>query len=253
MLGFEESYVLTSADGLAYTSTTPIAHALSEDEVIARARREREEQRKNASLKSLRDQLRENAEKADAEWKEKHNPFMAPKGLDSEDLDWLSEEEAKKAQRDRLRRMQEDTDRVSFELAVARRKEEEAKANAGAASATSVVLPVPQPSFSFREVAESRTAAPQPSASLSALMHTAAAPSSLPLDRLSVVRVKRKDGAHRHAGSSPSSAKRAKPDSAVPSPPPLPVAAPQSTSPPSTKTAEGLRSLLQYADNDDDD
>ena len=127
MLGFEESYVLTSADGLAYTSTTPIAHSLSPADLLARSRREKEEARKNQSLKSLRDQLKDNAEKADAEWKETHNPFMAPKGLDGEEVQWLSDEEGKKRERERVRRLQEERDRMAFEVAVARRKEEEGK------------------------------------------------------------------------------------------------------------------------------
>ena len=169
MLGFEESYVLTSADGLAYTAATPIPHTASPTDLLERARREREEARKNASLKSLREQLRENAEKADAEWKETHNPFMAPKGLDGEDMQWLTDEEAKRREKERLRHLQEERDRVQFEVAVARRKEADAKGWEDAGSVST------NPSLSFKGSA----AEPLPSPSPAPLPRAVRSPSPL--------------------------------------------------------------------------
>ena len=290
MLGFEESFVLTSSDGLAYTSSTPLPPppTTSPSDLLSRARREREEARKNLSLKSLREQLRENAERAEAEWKETHNPFMAPKGLDGEEVEWLGEEEGRRRDRERVRRLQEERDRVTFELAVARRKEEEAaqgvrdapepttKGTAGAAL----------PSFD-EEAADDRrsAAAPPPSSSLLSSL-TSPSPSFI-LDRLNVVRVKRKDhptppapspqpaSPQRPAASlsPPGAARRPKlskpssPTTAAPPDSPSPAhsaslpstsSAPSSLSPastpaPATTPAPALSSLLAYGEDDDDD
>lgn len=71
MLGFEASYVLESSDGLGYTKAKPIPREESEEEKLNRLRRLREEERQSATFKSLREQLRENKERADEEYKEK--------------------------------------------------------------------------------------------------------------------------------------------------------------------------------------
>ncbi len=63
--------------------------AETEEEALARRRREREEQ--FGTYKSLRDQLAEKKEKEDAEYAERHKLGLPPQGLEEEDLVFLQE------------------------------------------------------------------------------------------------------------------------------------------------------------------
>ena len=271
MQGFEESYILESTDGLGYTQIKPLPPPPneSEDDRLARLRRLQVDQQRNQSLISLRQQLAEQRERKDEEWKALHNPFKPPRGLDGEEAGWLEDEEERRRDRERRRKEEDEQERTAFELAVARRKEEEAQRQSEAASkqhsavagtGAAAVLPS---TFSFAAESDEGTSTSPTSAASTGVKA---------LNGLGVIRVKRKDEAtSRHApaverikrAKSTDDENRSHHGAAVPSTPSPPSSATPATSasPPSSeystkpvnRGSAALSALLSYDDDDDDD
>ncbi len=82
-MNFEEGSVLESTDGVSYTK-----------EKILEKRDDSTRGKSGVAVrgdKSLAEQLADAKEKKDEDWKEKNNPFRAPKALDDEDVAFLTE------------------------------------------------------------------------------------------------------------------------------------------------------------------
>ena len=281
MQGFEESYVLESTDGLGYTQIKPLPPPPneSEDDRLARLRRLQADQHRNHSLSSLRQQLAEQRERKDEEWKEAHNPFKPPRGLDGDEVGWLLDEDDRRRDRERRRKEEEEHERLAFELAVAKHKADEAQqlaqaaskqqqaAAVGAGAGGAALLPA---TFSFAETDGGASTSPTSGAS------TAVGGRS----GLGVVRVKRKDETTSRQPPAAEKVKRAKstgddtrvtqpkPTSSASSPPP-PTSSPPSvtsashSSPPSSLPSTAIATpnvngaslsslLLSYGDDEDD-
>ena len=277
MQGFEESYVLESTDGLGYTQIKPLPPPPneSEDDRLSRLRRLQLDAQRTQSFLSLRQQLAEQKERKDEEWKQTHNPFKPPRGLDGDEVGWLEEEEERRRERERRRVEEEERERMTFELAVARRKEEEAQRQAEAASkqqsavakaGATAALPS---TFSFA-VAEDDD--------LTSASSTSAASTSVGgLSGLGVIRVKRKEESTSRQSPAVEKVKRAKStdddtraihNTSAISPAPSNTTVSQASTKPvplspslsselPTKPVNGsgaaLSALLSYDDDDEDD
>jgi len=119
-LAFVEGAVLTSSDGVIMNQVQEIEH--DEEFRLEQKRQQLREKMNQSSYKSLADQLAENKEKHDEEWRAANNPFRAPPGLDEEDFQFLEAEDA--ARRDKQLRAkefeEEDTKKFQEELQMQR-------------------------------------------------------------------------------------------------------------------------------------
>jgi colicin import membrane protein len=187
-MNFEEGAVLSSTDGVSYNSPcnwrTARAHAYTHtnciltDTVVCTAhacgaiaeevevKRTTEEEataarvKRMAGQKSLAEQLADAKEKAQNEWKEKNNPFRAPKALDEEDVQFLSEHEtAVKAQATRIK-LQDESDLIQFKTAVAERTLQAAADEAAAEKAAAAAAAAAAPTKPSAAAAAASAAAP---------------------------------------------------------------------------------------------
>src|SRR4051794_5049935 len=106
-MNFEEGSVLESTDGVSYKKETEIVR--SDDAARAKAKAV-----ERGSGLSLAAQLAEAKGRKDDEWKEKNNPFRAPKGLDDEDVAFLSEHDATRRAAERQLKAQDELDLQLF-------------------------------------------------------------------------------------------------------------------------------------------
>lgn len=88
MLGFEESEVLHSDNGIGYTK---IQNIKKEEKSHIQNDNNTHNTNNNSTYKSLREQLRENKEKHEEEMSRKFNPFKPPRNNEynrRNDIEW---------------------------------------------------------------------------------------------------------------------------------------------------------------------
>ena len=223
---------MESHDGIAYTDARAISNAdESESQRLERIRLERREAERANAFKSLREQLRDNREREEAEWAERNNPFRPPPGATDDDV--AATEELRKL--DEMQRATQEAqiqnDKRAFELKQAeiRAKRREQAAATAAVAAAKAVTPM------FAVSVANETA--QTSASKSSELST------LPIQ--TIIHVKRKTDAI--AAQEPSS-KSQKVSSDLPS-----LAHEQTTMQSKSIASTAFAALSAYASSDDDD
>lgn len=108
-MNFVEAAVLESTDGISFSKEVQVKR--TEEDLSVRVD-------SLGASKSLREQLMENKERKDAEWKERTNPFKPPPGLDQDEVEFLQEKADMQRQKEEALRRQEELDRQLYEQEV---------------------------------------------------------------------------------------------------------------------------------------
>ena len=117
LAGFVSTATLTSDNNGLFS-----AQATEEVKERSEAEERRLAQQARADARPLFEQLQEQREAKDAEWKEKNNPFQPPPGMDEEDVAFEQDREDRARQRKRKAFEQDQNDMADFALARAQQE-----------------------------------------------------------------------------------------------------------------------------------